>query len=61
LRGAGLSEMGIIEHPLKVTDGTIQPGDTSGHGIRFDMGVLAQYRQTPESLAREQVTTRIDV
>ncbi|SFU08567.1 mandelate racemase/muconate lactonizing enzyme family protein [Paraburkholderia aspalathi] len=61
LRGAGLSEMGIIERPLKVTDGTIQPDDTPGHGVRFDMGVLAQYRQTPERLAREQVTTRTDV
>ncbi|MFM0151840.1 mandelate racemase/muconate lactonizing enzyme family protein [Paraburkholderia sediminicola] len=61
LRGAGLSEMGIIERPMKVTDGTIQPDDTPGHGVRFDMGMLAQYRQTPERLAREQVSTRTDV
>lgn len=61
LRGAGLSEMGIIEEPTIVKDGFIRPSERPGHGIRFDMTKLNQYEMDDEALRKQKIITRIDV
>lgn len=61
LRGAGLSEMGIIEQPTIVTNGYIKPSENTGHGIKFDLAKLKMYEMDEQSLQKQIVSTRIDV
>ena len=61
LRGAGLSEMGIVEEPTVVTDGRIRPSQRPGHGVRFRRDVLEQHALTEADLRAERPVTRIDL
>ncbi|MEW9673051.1 mandelate racemase/muconate lactonizing enzyme family protein [Ammoniphilus sp. 3BR4] len=61
LRGAGLSEMGIIENPVQVLNGEIKPSSHPGHGIRFDEGMLKKYEQHEQDLRNQNIRTRIDI
>jgi L-alanine-DL-glutamate epimerase-like enolase superfamily enzyme len=61
LRGAGLSEMGIVEEPTVVTDGRIRPSQRPGHGVRFRRDVLEQHALTEADLRADRPVTRIDL
>ncbi|WP_190816289.1 enolase C-terminal domain-like protein [Saccharopolyspora pogona] len=60
LRGAGLSEMGILAEPIIVRNGTVRPSTTPGHGVRFDINALGRCAMTEDDLRNQRVTTRID-
>lgn len=61
LKGASLSEMGIISQSCQVVNGTIRPGEEPGHGITFDRPALARYAMNDDLLRQQNVTTRTDV
>nr|WP_241029748.1 mandelate racemase/muconate lactonizing enzyme family protein [Citrobacter sp. ku-bf4] len=61
LKGASLSEMGIISQSCQVINGTIRPGEEPGHGITFDRPALARYAMNDDLLRQQNVTTRTDV
>ena len=61
LKGASLSEMGIITTPCPVMNGTIRPGEKPGHGIEFDSRTLARYAVNDTQLRQQNITTRTDV
>lgn len=61
LKGASLSEMGIISQSCQVVNGTIRPGERPGHGITFDRPALARYAMNDDLLRQQNVTTRTDV
>jgi L-alanine-DL-glutamate epimerase-like enolase superfamily enzyme len=61
LRGAGLSEMGIVEEPVVVTDGRVRPSQRPGHGVRFKRDVLDRHALTEADLQAGRPTTRIDL
>jgi L-alanine-DL-glutamate epimerase-like enolase superfamily enzyme len=61
LKGAGLSEMGILEEPIQVKNGVIKPSDKPGHGIEFNIRNLSQYKLSEHDLKNRNVKTRVDV
>ncbi len=61
LKGAGLSEMGIISEPCLVVNGAISPSDRPGHGITFDRRIIQRYVMDDIRLRNQQITTRTDV
>lgn len=61
LKGAGLSEMGIIDQPSQIINGTIRPGEQPGHGITFDRVTLTRYAISDAQLRKQKLTTRTDV
>lgn len=61
LKGAGLTEMGLIEEPCQVVNGTISPSSRPGHGIRFDRATLKRYEMNDTLLRQQNVVTRTDV
>lgn len=61
LKGASLSEMGIISQSCQVVNGTVRPGEEPGHGITFDRPALARYAMNDDLLRQQNVTTRTDV
>ena len=50
--GGSLSEMGVLEEPLRLENGVAYPFDRPGHGIRFDFARLAPYRSDAEQLRK---------
>lgn len=61
LRGADLSEMGVMVEPIKVLNGKIKPSLRPGHGIQFDMDKLKSYEMSEDALRQQRVSTRTDV
>ncbi|NEU29737.1 mandelate racemase/muconate lactonizing enzyme family protein [bacterium LRH843] len=48
--GGSLSEMGVLENPLKPIDGYMYPPEEPGHGVRFNKTELQKYEVTSETL-----------
>ena len=46
--GVVITELGLLETPVVVTDGFGTPSETPGHGVAFDKAALAPHRLTSE-------------
>lgn len=50
VEGGGLSDLGLLEHPIRVTGGVAVPAERPGHGITFDRQALKRYEVDPGDL-----------
>ena len=49
--GGSLTDLGVVQKPLRAVDGYVTPPEAPGHGVQFDWAALARWEIAPGSAA----------